>query len=109
MRSTGGTVVGILSTSMRDLAKELDVGYATVRAWAAGTRHPGRENQERLGALARKRARQLLVLAYDLEHEAGSTYGSAADDPLAEHRALRRENRALVAALSRQAQSLHPL
>jgi transcriptional regulator with XRE-family HTH domain len=55
-----------LTPSVRELAREVHVTYASLYAWAAGRRSPTGTNLTRLAEAAERRARQLLSLAAEL-------------------------------------------
>lgn len=61
-----------LTPSVRELARETHVTYASLYAWAAGRRSPTSVNLRRLADVAERRARQLMSLAGELRQVADS-------------------------------------
>lgn len=61
-----------LTPSVRELAREVHVTYASLYAWAAGRRTPTAINLKRLADAAERRARVLMTLAAELRQVADS-------------------------------------
>lgn len=61
-----------LTPSVRELAREVHVTYASLYAWAAGRRTPTSLNLKRLAEAAERRARMLMSLAAELRQVADS-------------------------------------
>lgn len=61
-----------LTPSVRELAREVHVTYASLYAWAAGRRTPTAANLKRLAEAAERRARMLTSLAAELRQVADS-------------------------------------
>ncbi|HEY8468461.1 MAG TPA: helix-turn-helix transcriptional regulator, partial [Longimicrobiales bacterium] len=61
-----------LTPSVRELAREVHVTYASLYAWAAGRRTPTAANLKRLAEAAERRARMLTSLAAELRRVAES-------------------------------------
>ncbi|MFO7261876.1 MAG: helix-turn-helix transcriptional regulator [bacterium] len=61
-----------LTPSVRELAREVHVTYASLYAWAAGRRTPTAVNLKRLAEAAERRARMLMSLAAELRQVADS-------------------------------------
>jgi hypothetical protein len=60
-----------LAPSLRQLAEDEGVPYATLKAWSAGIRVPEADSMDKLTAVLRKRAKLLERLAVDLENVEG--------------------------------------
>ena len=106
MHNDGAALVRALTPTLKELAGELGVGYATVRAWADGTRRPGRRNRRKLAELAQRRARALSGLAYSLDGGRPGASVSVKERAAARHAALGRETWELMTALRRQVEAL---
>lgn len=59
-----------LTPTVRDIASELGVSYASVHAWATCRRRPRVEHVERIAAIMERRALELGTLARRLKAEA---------------------------------------
>ena len=59
-------ILSAAAGSINDLAKDLDVKYATLYSWATGRREPTRDNLARLAELADQRADLLRDTAEEL-------------------------------------------
>ncbi|HLU24212.1 MAG TPA: helix-turn-helix transcriptional regulator [Longimicrobiales bacterium] len=59
-----------LTPTVRDLARELGVSYASVHAWATCRRRPRAEHVERLADIMERRALEFGTLAHLLKLEA---------------------------------------
>lgn len=74
-----GDLLRGIAGRMEDVAREAGVSYSALYSWATGRRRPGRQNIEKLAALAEQRAEELGTLASELRARLERTSGSGAD------------------------------
>ena len=66
-----GDASRIAAGNLEELAAEVGVSYASLKAWIDGRRNPTPENLRRLAAVLERRGGELLELAEGLRKEAG--------------------------------------
>jgi hypothetical protein len=58
-----------VAPSLRQLAEQENLPYATLKAWSAGIRVPEADSLDKLAGMLRKRAKMLVKAAETLERE----------------------------------------
>lgn len=71
-----GDLLQGIAGRMEDVAREAGVSYSALYSWATGRRRPGRQNLEKLAALAEQRSEELDTLATELRKKLDSRGGN---------------------------------